>query len=435
MPNKLPQIILFSLFALLLLINPVVAANFDDIYLKPRVLWIYAIVLPVSLACLWQYCNYSIQILQTLAGKLLLGFTFFIGLAMLTHPSWPTFYGLADRADGVAMHLVYVVVALTGFTLAQQDKIKDLLGTATLIGGGLLALSSILQQFGLLGVIGEGAYMGVSPTLYGGLIGNRGYLGGALALLMPIALWAVIQKSNWWRFILATLIVWTWAACMARGAWLAGGMALLCWFYWYRPNLKSLGPLFSGLALFSIMIISPIFQQDLSDKISDTDASGRGLLWTAAIYAIREQPLFGSAPPALYKPLRKMTDQQLFSPQDWENIESYIRLKNKPHEPPIFAIKLKDGSSELFGFYINKSHNEYLDYAMNYGIPAALLFIALLGLGIWNARLLDPTLAAALVAYALYVLTWPEIIRFAPIAWFILGLALASNFKPRTISP
>ena len=121
----------------------------------------------------------------------------------------------------------------------------------------------------------------------------------------------------------------------------------------------------------------------------------------------------------------------------WENqvipsrFKSIKRVTYDPLHPPEFRLVNQDGKVETVILPINKVHNEYLDYALTYGVPAALLFMAVLGRAIWSSRLVAPGMAAALIAYGVYLATWPEIIRFAPLAWFLLGVALAAGEEKR----
>jgi len=74
----------------------------------------------------------------------------------------------------------------------------------------------------------------------------------------------------------------------------------------------------------------------------------------------------------------------------------------------------------------NAVHNEYLEYAFTYGLPAAAAFVSLFVIGIWRSWRHVPWATASLASYLIYLFTWPETIRFAPLAWAVLGIALAS---------
>jgi len=114
-----------------------------------------------------------------------------------------------------------------------------------------------------------------------------------------------------------------------------------------------------------------------------------------------------------------------------KDIAKYRKINASDKEFPVFFINHSDGKLEQIGLKTDKVHNEYLDYALTYGIPAALIFIFILGSAIWKSRFSAPGLSAGLIAYAAYLFTWPEIVRFAPIAWFMMGLALAAPQRQR----
>jgi O-antigen ligase len=162
-----------------------------------------------------------------------------------------------------------------------------------------------------------------------------------------------------------------------------------------------------------------------------TDTSGRTPLWNTALYGIRLRPLLGWGPGQLLNVMAQRPDTQLLSEMKLQITgKTASRLPRNQGAP--LNWRLTDGSKkpELVIQSTNAVHNEYLEYAFAYGLPAALMFAAVFLLGLKRAWKDLPWASAAIAAYLTYLLTWPETIRFAPLAWAILGMSLASHLPP-----
>ncbi len=440
-----PIIILFGIFGLTLLINPTVTLSFDEVYLWPKLWWIYTVITPSSLLLVWQKR-------QNLRNNLLiygigLWCTLLILSILLNGAGGTGWWGAPDRADGVVMHLIYILVLLTGFVWTRSEGIsRQYWIPAVLFGGSMLAFTNIQQQLGLLGVPGEGAISGVVGTLYGGSLGHRGYLGGALALLLPIAVAALPHsRAGWWPWAAVALMSWAWAGSFTRGAWLAGILGLLWLLLWQRKqvSLCTWGTVILGLLLCVVTAevrgagrsfsISGITASTVDPAQSLADSSGRTVLWNSALFGIRQRPLWGWGTPALFQAMNARPSEELLDENGTHYIKSFKKLNHSDKELPYFLVIHTDDSKErvFLGGAVDKVHNEYLDYALTYGIPAAVTFVLLLGWAIWTSRSIVPGISAGLLAYAVYLLTWPEVIRFAPIAWFFMGIALAAGASTR----
>lgn len=430
-----PRLLLLALWVLPLLINPVVALSFDEVYLAPKVLWIYAALLPSALLVLWRYrgalrhLRGPLVLLSAWGGWLVLS-------TLLNRSGWPGWWGTPDRADGVLMHLTYGALLLAGLAWARSEaQAPQVFGRAALLGGALLALTNVLQQVGLMGVPGDGALSGVLASLYGGTMGQRGYMGGVLALLLPVGVVALGQRPRWAPGWLAVVLIsWAWAGSFTRGSWLAGALGLVWLLVWARPRppLRAWGAVVLGVSLCvaTVAVRGEGRAFSLFGDSSDqalADSSGRGVLWRSALFGIPQRPVLGWGTPALWQAMNGRPARELLADFGQPDLAGIRRLNSGPTEAPRFMVAHRDGTRELVTLPINKVHNEYLDSALTYGLPAALLFAALLGMAIWSGRVLLPGLSAGLVAYAAYLLTWPEIVRFAPLAWFMMGLALLGH--------
>ncbi len=422
------KLLLLGLILLPLLINPVVSLSFDEIYLWPKLWWLYGVVFPSAAVVIW---SGRVALKNRNAHPLLLLLAAFSGWlvlsALFSGNRLVNWWGPQDRADGVVMHILYVVVLLSGWVLAHQQGVRARVLTGLTIGGILLAVWSLAQQLGLIGVIGEGAFQGILATPAGGPMGQRGYMGGLLALLLPLAIiTAGRTRMRWWAFAGVVLITWALAGTYTRGAWLAGLAGagwLAVWSWRVLPKRVWLAvPL--GLCLFASTFAMREPIRDFNGAKGLLDGSQRTILWNSAFYGIGQRPIFGWGAPAVWRVINTRPVNEVLLEQEVKGVMSAKRLSLAANEMPAISVSFSDGKRDVVQTPVDKVHNEYMDYALTYGLPAALLFTVLLTWAIWSGRTFAPGFSAGLVAYAVYLLTWPEIIRFAPIAWFMMGICL-----------
>ncbi|OOV14074.1 hypothetical protein BXU09_04650 [Deinococcus sp. LM3] len=252
---------------------------------------------------------------------------------------------------------------------------------------------------------------------------------------MPVLIWSQVHSlSRRIKILNAIAIVfttWSLAGSWSRGPWLAG-MVSVIWLLILEKRLinwRTIATLLMGILLFllSSFLWNPnvrAFGKNGDAEITGTN--GRDKMWSSAVKGILQQPLTGWGSPALWRIMATQNDAYLVpESQDTENWKVY-RVPKGPDSAPSFVIENKNGERHGLDFTMNKTHNEFLDYAATYGVPALLLFAAIIGMSIWGSRNVMPGISASIVSYAIYLLTWPEIVRFAPIAWFLIGIALAS---------
>lgn len=441
--------LVFALCALPLVISPVVALSFDEVYLHPKLLWIYAVVVPCALLVLWRgraelHWNGVTVLLASLAA-------WFVLASLSVRPFYMALLGASDRGDGLLMHLVYLLLALAGWVWWQKRAETDLTKASYVaaLGPCLLALTNILQQLHLLDIPGEGAWQGVIATPLGGTQGHRGYLGGTLALVLPLALSGLHRSRGRFEtllmFMSVSLVTWALVGSATRGAWLAGLFGVIAFLWWSRSIRRVWLPLVLGFALFFLVnwSLTASSSKETASYVRTfgngaqaiTDSSQRGVLWNSAIIGIAQKPVLGWGVPALWRVMATRPTKALIAESAGAvgNFQRVQRLSNDPLRTPEFRLLRPEGNWVGFALPVNKVHNEYLDYALTYGLPAALMVIALLGWAIWSGRATVPGVSAGLTAYAVYLLTWPEIIRFAPIAWFMIGIALAAGERRLTM--
>lgn len=426
--------LLFSLFTLPLIINPVITESFDPVFLTPKVFWIYAVILPALLLLLnnWKF-EWGI-FSRPIIGLTMLFCAWLLVSSLANRTGWAGWWGQADRADGVLMHFIYILSLLCGYVWVINDRNwGSPFFKAVILGGSVLALSGVLQQLQLVGVPNANALTGVSATPYGGTLGNRGYMGGAMALLLPIALWSFkfpLRIDSRLHLLAAVLMSWAWAGSLARAALLAGILAFLYLVVTRQWSRQATLAVLCGVVLWGMTLLIPGNASALSSKVdAGLSGSGRTVLWNSAIYGVVQRPLLGWGTPALIKAVNARPAEELLSESGFKDLKKIERVRAlNESEFPSFKIIQNDGKAQRIVIgKVDKVHNEYLDYALTYGIPALLLFSFLLGSAIWSGHRVLNGVAAGIIGYSVYIFLWPEIIRFSPIAWFCMGIALAGQ--------
>ncbi|WP_407543702.1 O-antigen ligase family protein (plasmid) [Deinococcus radiomollis] len=420
---------LFALFLLPLLINPVISLNFNDIFLNVKAVWTLAVIFPSATYLIW--CNRH-RIDRITTGLLSVWLGWLIVADLLSARGLFLIIGAPNRLQGLPVYCTYALVTLAVFLWSKNNAQTGELLNRTL--GWLavpLGIYVALQYYGIAGIISGNATEGIAATISGATLGNRGYLAGCMALLLPLT--ATVASQSRWKLLFVFLVGFSLTASLTRGALVAAALGYLLWMV--QGNIRHY-PIHLALVLGLLAPLPhlTVGQADLRNFGSSdggqavTDSSGRAPLWNTAMYGIQLRPLFGWGTGQLLNVMAQRPDAQLLSELKVQLTgRTATRLLRTQDTPLNWRVSGGDKKPEQVTEPTNAVHNEYLEYAFTYGIPAALAFVALFLLGVARAWNRLPWAAAALVAYMTYLLTWPETVRFAPLAWAVLGMALASG--------
>ena len=420
-----PRFWLGTLVVLLFLVVPWNAINYDQVYLIPKVLWLDFAVFPSSLAVLYVFRDAFNKKARWVLTPLLL-LAAWLSLASLVTGWSSNVTGAFDRSDGLLSHWIYIAVALAAFAWSSCGPRDDRSRLPVLLGwlAAVLSVIVVMQVSGLLGIIGGTGLGGVQASQTGGVMGNRGYMGGLLAMLLPFVL--ELGRRGWRLSPLVLITVFALGETWSRGPWIAAALAYICWLVLGQGCRVWTNHLAAFTAVAAVLLL-PTQVRDLSGGKLVSD-SNRITLYHGALHGIGARPLFGWGADGVLRathtrsPLEVLRDLKVHvAPGDSVNAVS------KPSDD-MWAVQIikADRTRVLAGIDVDKVHNEYLDYAVSYGVLAGLLFVWIWVAGLWHARR-EAASFAALLAYLIYLATWPEVIRFAPLAWALLGMALAHN--------
>ncbi|AWN22325.1 hypothetical protein DKM44_02965 [Deinococcus irradiatisoli] len=423
--SRASMLLILTLCLLPLIVNLAVSLSYDDVFLIPKVWWLLGAVLPSALYMLWIYCAGVPRWLWLMTGVWLLWCL--LGFVLGVRPDL-TFTGLPGRMVSFPVYFSYAAIMLGVFGWISlnpqaQHQLPKLVWMVLPLG-----LYAAGQYYGLLGIPGGLKEIGVAALDVGTTMGHRGYFAGLLAVVLPLAL--NYTKQSRWGYLLVFMIAFSFAASLSRGPILGGLAAYLYWVVLGR-NWRAWGVhLTLVLGVLSSLPTLTAHQMNLralgGSGQDITDNSDRTVLWNTALKGIRERPLLGWGQGQLVNIMATRPDATLLKEKKIDTTyQTLTRMPRLPDQALSWRVSKAGRRDELITHFINTIHNEYLEYALNFGIPASLAFAALLALGIWRGRFL-PWAGASVLGYAIYLLTWPETLRFAPIAWAILGAALAA---------
>jgi O-antigen ligase len=395
----------------------------EAVFLAPKLVWLFVVLVP---SALFVVRGAGLQWGSLALPGLLVAW---MAVASLFHDDpWRSLLGRPERLDGVLSHLALLVVLAGGAAVAGRSQGDRLLSAIARVGV-VVALGSILQRFGVLGALAEQRASFLLVDLPSSTIGNRGYAACYLAAVLPIALHRSLASGRllWLlgSFICALAIGFGWS----RGATLAALVGLGVFVAAARGARKRAAVL-AVVALVGLAggtALSDPGDGSSASRTFSSASSGRTPLYHAAIRGALRHPLFGLGAGGVLTSLQQASPAQVLS---WAGVKgthattsdlSTVRMLTIDYTAP-------NGSRQQYVNITTKAHNEVLDYAVSFGVPAAVLASLMFALAIWRARR-DVALVSALGAFVAGLMTWPQVMRTAPILWALLGVALASQVR------
>lgn len=283
--------------------------------------------------------------------------------------------GIVGRYEGLIMISVYVILFLAAKNYFYIDKkILTVLMALTTI----LAIISLTQFFIVDPIWGQESYFGERLTegIKQGLsdevlfpkflatIGNRNFVSTYFSLFLPVAIGGYIFYKNKYYFIFSIFIYAALLCTLTRSGYLGfifAGIVLL--FILIKEKNKEYFKRLAIVGLVFIMIFGAInftTQGAVSNRLgligkdattfSEKSGSSRIGIWKLVLKVIKENPLLGTGPDTLNQAL---------------------------------IITCLDDYKEL-GFVVDKAHNEFLQVAVNMGIPALIVYLIFLSLILRN---------------------------------------------------
>ena len=416
-----------ALGVLPLVIVPNTALGGETVFLVPKLVWLAVVLVPASLLLVRKN---TVDVRALTIPALLVMWMF---VASLLHDDrWRSIAGRSERYDGALAHTGLLICSLGGAALIALGR-RRALGMALARGAIAVAVVSIAQRIGVVPALASQDRSILLVDMPGSLIGNRGYTACFLAAMLPFAIeraqaTSVRRRAGW--ILGVSLVAGAVGLGWTRGASIAAIVALLAYVAAARGTRRSAAAI-AGVAIAGL-IVGTVFAPSTrtggsAGHVLSSANSGRGVLYRAAVAGISRNPIVGLGAGGV---LRALSDTDPNTVLRWANLEAQTARVNQASTAGHLVIdgERADGSMVRYDSITTKAHNELLDYAVSYGIPAALLAAAMFVLALVRVRR-DAALFASLVGAAAGMLTWPQVMRTAPILWALLGAALAHRPK------
>ncbi len=416
------SVFLFGLVALPLVVLPDSSLGGESVFLVPKLMWLAVVVVPAALA-LARGSGVRVRVL--LAPALLVAWMF---AASLVHDdTWRSLTGRVERYDGSFAHVGLLVCALGGAALAAHGR-RLALGTALALSGLIISLVSVGQRIGVVPSLASQQKSILLVDMPSSLIGNRGYAACFLAAMLPFVMERGLvtrgrPRIAWSASVavcaLAIGLGWTRGASLAA---LGAAIAFVAVSRGSRTRAVALAAIAAvGLGIGTVSV--PTEGGGSAGRSLSSSDSGRGVLYRASLAGISDSPVVGLGAGGV---LHALFDAPPATVLRWAHVVATDARLDPVSTPGHLIItgSSSDGSDIRYENITTKSHNELLDYAVSYGLPAAVLAAMTFVLALFRARR-DAALFASLVGAAVGLLTWPQVMRTAPVLWAILGFALS----------
>lgn len=269
------------------------------------------------------------------------------------------------------MSVVFIIGCLSYFNMNEKQCLSfHLFVIWVLIAlGGIEAIWGLRQLYGL--AVSNHALYALTGSFY-----NPGPYSGYLAMVFPICLheWLNVKNVRERRWMqqgkyylsigVILLIVCVLPAGMSRSAWIAATISS-AWVYGMHASwgsrIKEIGRKYRGRALAAIItggIVLLMAGYALFHLKADS-ASGRLFMWKISGLAIAESPLWGHGS-GTFASVYGMTQENYFAAGSYTKTEELVA-----------------GSPEY-------AFNEYLQIAVEYGVPFLILILMLIAFCLWK---------------------------------------------------
>ena len=395
------------------------------IFAKTMLFW-GIVTLLVVLYCVLIYLDQNYTPKLSTVGWLFIGLILVLLLSTITSVQpYTSFWGTVDRADGLMSWLYYFAFFVVTLGTVKTKKDWRVVINLSMLGVLLVVISS-LYFFGV-----NIAHPPISRVE--GTLGNPVFLGGYLAMALPLMLayMLTIKHASTMKLLLkSTLVLGSIALLLtfSRGAWLAGVVASIVIAVYYLKQRQK--PFFhiskktivtTSIAVVILLLGLLSFNQQFTSLWQTKVASSQSLtyrlhIWGVGLESIKEKPLLG-----------------------W-GLENFKIAFDQNFRQPTETKLIPFGET-----HADRAHNEYIDMATAGGamvlIVYLLLMLGALVIGIKKlpslkdseSRLLTIGFIGSLLAYLIFAITaFHLIVNFL---WVLFALAWINNLDNSAGSP
>ena len=334
-----------------------------------------------------------------------------------------SFVGWFMRYDGLLSTMTYGLLFLLTYNFFyERERVIDLL-QMLMVATFFISIYGYFEFFDF-SILPE---LAVDSSRISSFFGNPGYLGGFLALTIPISATLAVAadkfpKIKWPALVNVVLATPILVLTHTRSAWIGVAVAvvILLVIYFRKIEYKSVIALVlafvllgSVLSLGSASSSSTVASKSSKATQVSTDSGARFLYWRVAADAMFKRPILGYGPDTF----------------------NYVYAKNRPVD--WLTIDTQRAP-------VDKVHNDLLQVGVGSGFLGLMAYIALLlviVIGLFKKiRVSDSeenvlVVAAFLgiISYLIFIQAYFTLSELAPIFWIIAAVAISLNDKNRMV--
>lgn len=311
---------------------------------------------------------------------------------------------LARNGDSALVSLLFSFVFVLIYIQAQRDKkVLIRISVGVVVSGVLLGLGALLEV-----ALGKGLIYAPSPAdLPIVSFPQKGHLAGYLLATFGVTFAFWLRKPSWLLLAVLFLLSISLGLTYNRAAFVAIAVLIMLGF-WRVPKLGIVAMLVVGLGLIGGIQWTQIRgvggQKDLASVGS---MQARLLFWKAAVRGVLERPIvgWGGGNFDYYWPKFLSPDEQ----------EKFLRLETGTHKMieyvsspgtiPVWVVENAEGLRYTQSILLWKSHNQFLEVALQRGLVGLGLYMALLLFSFFAFVRINPG-ATGLWAYHIFLMLW-----------------------------
>jgi len=334
-----------------------------------------------------------------------------------------SFVGWFMRYDGLFSTITYGLLFLLAYNFFfERERIIDLL-QILMVATFFVSIYGYFEFFDF-SILPE---LAADSSRIASLWGNPGYLGGFLALTIPISAALAVAgdkfpKVKWpalINVIVATPIL---VLSHTRSAWIGVAVAIVILAVIYFKKIEFKSAIAFGLAfilLFSFLTIGSMSSSSTmaakSSKVTQVNAESRArfMYWRVAVDAMVKRPILGYGPDTF----------------------NYVYGQNRPAD----WLKIDTERAP-----VDKVHNDFLQVGVGSGFIGLLAYIALLLVIIFGLvrkvrksnneeNVLVVAAFLGIISYLIFVQAYFTIAELAPIFWIVAAAAVSLNDNDKRI--
>ncbi|WP_164880452.1 O-antigen ligase family protein [Clostridium manihotivorum] len=410
--KKLEPIKVFS-FLIMGFIPIVILPGLKDRFYEPKIILVYLVVMAAMLV-IYDRERWS---KNTIIDYLIALFIFWLVLSTVFSVYVPvSINGRPDRREGLLAIVFYCLIFLIMYKHFKfSSKVLKYINIIICI----ISIYGIVQYLGFDFIAPDSIRKNWSNVAYS-TIGNRDFFAIIMTLYLPINICFYLKKGEKTYLISASIIFAGLVASIARSNWISFVVYSAVLFIYCLKKKKYIKRYMMCLGIFVVvfLLLNLLTDSSIASRLNsigldakkitmkdnDTAGSSRLYIWKRGITFIPEHPLLGSGPD---------TFGVVFLEKYFDELK-YMQ--------------------DITGGIVDKAHNEYLQLAVTSGIPALLIYLALITFiclkllkRIRRAdeayQILYLGLLMSIIGYLIQAFFNISVVSVAPVFWAMLGIA------------